>query len=187
MTEQERQHVIELLEQTRDDFLDLTQDLSQAQWTTLPEPGAWSVALVAEHLVSSEIMVGRLIQGVLASESDPDWEEKTAGQIEVLKRIMPMRSRKATAPEIVLPKGKIPVPDLRSRFRKARQRTLDFVSSVDQPIKQHLGPHPFFGLLNGYQWLVSIPLHNLRHNLQIVEALEKISRQDAKTQGRPQS
>jgi hypothetical protein len=28
---------------------------------------------------------------------------------------------------------------------------------------------PFFGPLNGYPWLLYIPLHNLRHNLQIAE------------------
>ena len=176
ITEQERRHAIELLEQTRDEFLSLTRDLSQAQWTTLPEPQAWSVALVSEHLINAEIMVGRRIQGLLASESDPDWEEKTAGKIELMKRIMPMRSRKAPAPEIVLPQGKIALPELRNRYREARQGTLDFANSADQPLKQHTWPHPFFGHLNGYQWLVSIPLHNLRHNLQIVEVLERVGK-----------
>ena len=90
------------------------------------------------------------------------------------------------------PQGKIAIPELRSRYRQARQRSLDFADSADQPLKQHTRPHPFFGLLNGYQWLVSIPLHNLRHNLQIVEVLERIgdsgvSRQDAKSQRRTQS
>lgn len=174
MSEDERQQAIQLLEETRDKFLSLTRDLSQPQWTAAPQPDAWSVALVAEHLILAEIGSGKIVQRCLAAEPDPNWQEGTAGKIELLERVMPMRRRRATAPEVVYPQGRIAVPELRSRFRKFRQRTLDFVASADKPLKQHTADHPFFGLLNGYQWLVCIALHNLRHNLQIVEILEQV-------------
>ena len=38
-------------------------------------------------------------------------------------------------------------------------------------MKDHTTEHPFpvFNTLNAYQWLVYIPMHNLRHDLQIAE------------------
>jgi hypothetical protein len=38
-------------------------------------------------------------------------------------------------------------------------------------LKEHTADHPFavFGTLNAYQWLIYIPLHNIRHNQQIAE------------------
>jgi hypothetical protein len=39
------------------------------------------------------------------------------------------------------------------------------------PLKEHTVDHPFpiFGTLNAYQWLIYIPLHNMRHDQQIAE------------------
>jgi hypothetical protein len=38
-------------------------------------------------------------------------------------------------------------------------------------LKEHNSDHPFpvFKTLNAYQWLLYIPLHNLRHDQQIAE------------------
>jgi len=39
------------------------------------------------------------------------------------------------------------------------------------PLKEHTVDHPFpvFGTLNAYQWLIYVPLHNMRHDQQIAE------------------
>lgn len=34
---------------------------------------------------------------------------------------------------------------------------------------------PVFNMLNAYQWLLYIPLHNVRHNRQIAEALKELA------------
>lgn len=176
LTDQERRQTIELLEQTREEFLRLTKALSPTQWTTAPQEGAWSVALTAEHLVISEMVTMRLIKRITSQAPDPDWEEKTAGRIETLQRILPSRARRAPAPESVVPQGRIAVPELIERFLDTRRRTIEFAASTELPLKQHTAAHPFpvFGVMNGHQWLILIPLHNLRHNLQIAEALEKV-------------
>jgi len=38
-------------------------------------------------------------------------------------------------------------------------------------LKEHTVDHPFpvFGTLNAYQWLIYVPLHNMRHDQQIAE------------------
>jgi len=45
------------------------------------------------------------------------------------------------------------------------------INDADTPLKSHTSEHPaaVFGTLNAYQWLIYIPLHNIRHNQQIVE------------------
>jgi len=47
--------------------------------------------------------------------------------------------------------------------------TLAYAQETEAPLKAHTVANPFFGPLNGHQWLLYIPLHNLRHNLQIAE------------------
>jgi hypothetical protein len=44
-------------------------------------------------------------------------------------------------------------------------------NETDAPMKSHTSDHPaaVFGTLNAYQWLIYIPLHNVRHNQQIAE------------------
>ena len=46
-----------------------------------------------------------------------------------------------------------------------------FVKDTQLPLKEHNSEHPFpvFNRLNAYQWLLYIPLHNLRHDQQIAE------------------
>jgi hypothetical protein len=58
---------------------------------------------------------------------------------------------------------------LMARFKEQRARTLAYAQDTEAPLKAHTAANPFFGPLNGHQWLLYIPLHNLRHNLQIAE------------------
>ena len=56
-----------------------------------------------------------------------------------------------------------------TRFKEARAKTLKFAQDTDIALKEHMLEHPFpiFGTLNAYDWLIYIPLHNIRHNQQI--------------------
>jgi hypothetical protein len=48
------------------------------------------------------------------------------------------------------------------KFKEARAITLKFAEQTEVPLKAHTldHPSPLFGTLNGYQWLIYIPLHN---------------------------
>ena len=52
-----------------------------------------------------------------------------------------------------------------------RARTLKIIDDPEAQLKNHTSEHPaaIFGTLNAYQWLIYIPLHNIRHNQQIAE------------------
>ena len=57
------------------------------------------------------------------------------------------------------------------KYKAARAKTMKFAEETELPLKEFTTVHPFpvFNTLNAYQWLIYIPLHNLRHDLQIAE------------------
>jgi len=175
LTPEERAHVIELLHTSERDFLELVSGLTDAQWTQAAT-GRWSVAHTAEHLVLGETAMLSMIERALAAPPSSDWAEQDARKTAFIGRVLPDRSRKATAPALLEPHHDWTREETVARYKKGRARTLQFIEQVDQPVKDHLAEHPFpvFNMLNAYHWLLYIPLHNVRHNQQIAEVLKEI-------------
>src|SRR5712692_10048835 len=171
LTKQERAHAIKLLEDSQAEFNELTAGLTDAQWIYKPAPDRWSVGETAEHIVLAEGLLFSKLEEALANPPNPEWETKTAGKTEFIERVMPDRSHKAQAPESVQPNSKWTREETIARYKEARAKTLKFIQETDVPLKSHTSEHPFpvFNTLNAYQWLLYIPLHNLRHGQQIAE------------------
>jgi len=171
LTAEERAKVIKLLLDSQKELLASVENLSDAQWTYKPAPERWSVGEVAEHIYLAEGLLFAAVEKALAAPLNPDWEAKTRGKTEFLERVMVNRTTKAQAPEQIVPTGKLSRAEVISRFKEVRAKTLKFAEQTDLPLKAHTLDHPFpvFNTLNAYQWLIYIPLHNLRHNQQIAE------------------
>jgi hypothetical protein len=176
LTNEERAHVIRLLHDSGNEFLELTAGLTDAQWTWQATLGTWSVGQVAEHLVLGEIAMLGKIEQALAAPPDPGWDEQDARKARFLNRVLPDRSLKATAPHALDPDRHWTREETIARYQNGRARTFKFVEEVDRPVKAHVAEHPFpvFNMLNAYHWLLYIPLHNKRHNQQIAEAIKAI-------------
>jgi hypothetical protein len=54
-------------------------------------------------------------------------------------------------------------------FQQRRELTLEYLKSSTDDLRAHTMPHPAFGVLDGYQWLLFLPAHTERHALQIAE------------------
>ena len=160
MTAEERAHVTRLLEESQSEFFSLVDDIGEA----------------AEHIMMNEAFFLGVVQRALESPADPDWQAKTAGKNELLERVLVDRSQKATAPELLQPRGTGKEEVIR-RFRESRARTLEFAGSTQLPLKAHTREHPFpvFRTLNAYQWLLYIPLHNQRHNQQLAAIRKRLA------------
>jgi len=171
LNKEERAHIVKLLQDSQAEFLGLVSDLTDAQWTYQPAPDRWSVAQTAEHIVLAEGLLFSKIEEALANPPNPDWEAKTRGKTEFIEKVMPDRSHKAQAPEPVQPHEKWTREETIARYKAGRAKTLKFIEETDLPMKNHTSEHPFpvFNTLNAYQWLLYIPLHNMRHDQQIVE------------------
>jgi hypothetical protein len=170
MTPQERARVVQLLRDSEKEYLAAIEDVNEAQWNWKPGPDRWSVGQTAEHILLAESTLFRAVQQAIKAPPDPEWETKTAAKTELLERVMPDRSGKAVAPEQVQPQGLSKTEVIR-RFKELRAQTIKFAQETQVPLKEHTFPHPFpiFKVLNAYQWLLYIPLHNLRHDQQIAE------------------
>jgi DinB superfamily len=170
LTTKERADLIQYLQDARKEFVESVSSLSDQQWRWKPAPERWSVGECAEHIVLSEEMLFAKAREAMHNPADPEWETKTAGKTELLLRVMAPRLGKATAPEEIVPTGKMPRAEIMSRYDKQRAATLKFAES-DLAFKEHIAPHPFpiFNPLNAYQWVLYIPLHNMRHDKQIAE------------------
>ena len=169
MTKEDRAKVLRYLDQSEQQFRELIADVTPEQWKWRPTPARWSVGECAEHIVLAEELLFASVEKAVASPPNPDWAEQTKGKTEFLEKIMPNRVGKATAPESIVPSGTWTKEETIARFEKARARTRKFTETTDVALMEHTLEHPFpvFKTLNAYQWLIYIPLHNIRHNGQL--------------------
>ena len=170
VTPQERAHLVKLLKDSEAEYLAAIENVSDEQWKWKPAPDRWSVGETAEHILLAESLLFGAAQRAIQSPANPDWQAKTAGKTEFIEKVMPDRSHKATAPEQLHPQGLSKAEVIR-RFKEVRAQTIQFAETTQVPLKEHTLDHPFpvFGTLNAYQWLIYIPLHNMRHDQQIAE------------------
>ena len=169
MTPEDRTKVLNWLEESRKEFLAAIDGLTDQQWKWKPAPDRWSVGEVAEHIVLAEASQFANVKKAIASTPDPAWEAKTKGKTERLVAVLAPRLGKAQAPEAIVPKGGMTPAQVRDRFEKQRSEIVKFATETDAPLKQYTIDNPFFGPLNGYQWLIYAPLHTMRHDKQIAE------------------
>jgi uncharacterized damage-inducible protein DinB len=168
MTQAERAELIDLLQKSEREFLEAIDRLTDEQWSFKPGPDRWSVGEVAEHLVLADAMLFDGATKMLEAEPDSKWEE-TLRKTDVLRNALPNRTRRVDAPGAIQPKHAMTRAEILVRYKEQRARALAFARDTSAPLKSHTSPNPFFGPLNAHQWLIYIPLHNLRHNQQIAE------------------
>ena len=168
LTVEDRAKLIGYLDQSEKQFKELLAGVTPEQWRWRPAPDKWGVGDCAEHIVLAEGLLFGAAMNAVAAPVNPDWFEQTKGKTEFLERIMPNRTGKAVAPESIVPAGKWTKEETLQRFLDARATTRKFIESTQVALFEHTLEHPFpvFKTLNAYQWLIYIPLHNIRHNGQ---------------------
>ncbi|HLW54600.1 MAG TPA: DinB family protein [Candidatus Angelobacter sp.] len=170
MTAEERAHAMKMLEAAEKEYLASIRDVNDAQWGWKPAPERWSVGETAEHILLGEAVIFRSLLRAIQSPPVPDWESKTAGKTEFLERALLDRRQKAISPPSLHPQGLSREETVR-RFREQRVEIVKFAAETQVFLQEHTADHPFplFNTLNGYQWLILIAGHTMRHNLQIAE------------------
>ncbi len=180
LSTEEKAEMVKLLDDSLDMFMGLITGLTDEQWTFKQNEDRWSVGECAEHIVRSERALLESAQGAMKNEADPDWAQKTKGKTDLIRRVMPNRNPGgaggASAPQEIRPTEKWGRAKTIEEYYKVRGEVRAFAETVafEQPIKQHIFPHPFpvFGDLTSYDWLIYVPLHTVRHSKQIIEVQE---------------
>jgi hypothetical protein len=169
MTADERAYLLDQLETSKKNMLASIQGLTAAQWTFKPAPAVWSVQECAEHIILSEDFIFRGSQQILKT---PAVDRPAGSNAEVDHKIVAGvqdRSRKATAPEPLVPGAKFATPDDAVReFTARRDKTIAYVKTTSDELRVHVGQGPA-GPMDAYQSLLLLAAHSARHTAQIRE------------------
>lgn len=173
LSQADRDKAITELDGSRQMFLDAIKGLSPAQWNFKAGPDRWSIAQCADHIALSEDLIfGVVMNQVMKTTPDPAKHELVKGKDDVLVKMLQDRTHKATAPEPLDPTKHMMAPeDATKQFLASRARTIDFVKTTQDDLRDHFFDHPVpaIGTLDAYQWILLISGHTRRHTLQILE------------------
>ena len=166
------QEVIESISRDRERLLGAVAGLGPAQLEFQPSAGAWSIGEVLHHLALADDGTSRLFARFLerAQEAklppDPSPERSVLGTIETV--VAGADEQKAVAPDRVTPRSHLDAEECLARLSASRTKligTLGRLSAFD--VSTLTFPHPFFGELDPYQWLLITGWHERRHTAQI--------------------
>jgi len=159
--------ILEKLSRAQRAFFQTADSVPTEFWAAKPMADEWSAAELVAHLV----MVERAILG-----SADRVTEKIPKPISFLRRlhfpIWLVESR------IIRRKSPIPLDsnllsakeEMLGELRTVRERTLAFLQETsNRDLSAYHWPHPFLGMLNGYEWFEMIASHEIRHTKQMRE------------------
>jgi len=167
----ERETALKSLQATHDAFLQSISGLSEKQWRFKPAPDRWSIAEVSEHITVAEGMILGFVQSkIMDGLATPEKRAEVKATDETILTKVPDRSHKVQAPEFLQPTGRFANEEATVKaFEEARAKTMDYVKTTQDDLRDHFGPHPVLGTLDAYQWILLISAHSARHTKQIEE------------------
>ena len=168
-TQKDRLFAVKYMDETKADYLGQLSGLSDAQLNFRAAPGRWTIAEIAEHItVVEETLFGMMTTGAMkpeAAKCDSPFRVSDGMIIGAVTN----RTRKATAPEQVVPNGRWKtVPTLMASFEKTRGTTMEFMKNNKADLRNLFGPSPF-GTVDGVQQMLFIVAHSERHLAQLKE------------------
>ncbi|HEV2688748.1 MAG TPA: DinB family protein [Bryobacteraceae bacterium] len=169
MNDAERAFLVSQMEQSKKAFLASIEGVTAAQWKFKPAPTVWSVAECAEHIILAEDYLFGASQGILKGEAVARPATSSAEQDQKLAAMVGDRSKKATAPEPIVPSGKFNTPEEAAKaFTERRDKSLAYARSTTDELRTHVTKGPL-GMMDAYQMLLLMATHTGRHTAQIRE------------------
>jgi uncharacterized damage-inducible protein DinB len=163
------------IDATRARLLQSVEGLSADEQNFRPTPERWSVAEIFEHLSIVERRVARLL-GKLLEKIEAEACAAAPGPfapVSIAEFVEASRAQKLEAPENVRPAG-APLADSLDALRGSRAALHALRPRVERAdCAGARFPHPIWGPLNLYQWLLFVGAHEARHLAQI-EALKEV-------------
>ncbi|HLK64224.1 MAG TPA: DinB family protein [Bryobacteraceae bacterium] len=183
MNADERAYLLDQLESSKKGMIASIQGLTAAQWKFKPAPTVWSVQEVAEHIILAEDYILNGAQQVLKTPAVPRPATSTTDMDHKIVAGVEDRSKKATAPEPLVPGAKFATPeDAIKEFTARRDKTMAYVKSTNDELRVHVAPGPA-GPMDAYQFLLLLASHSVRHTLQIKEVESNASFPKASSAG----
>jgi hypothetical protein len=166
------QELVDTVSSYREALLDSISGLSEAQLEYKAEGAQWSISDIIHHLALTDEANAKLVSRMLRQAQalslplDPAPDESALHSLDSYSEVI--RNTKAQAPEFVRPRSHLPVDQSLARLKASRERFLESVEQLAQyDLSQLTYPHPMFGDLNMYQWILVSGGHERRHTGQI--------------------
>ena len=162
--------IFEMVEQAQTRFAASVAGLSEEQERFQPSAEQWTIAELAEHISVVDDQFLRLTHKLLKQAEANGVPASPGLRINPvsLTQVHERRHEKFKAPDSAVPRGGVRVAE---SLAKARQ-SLDSIFALRPRLEatdlsQVSYPHPAFGPLNLYEWLVLLGVHAARHQAQI--------------------
>ena len=169
ISQADREALIKDLERSRTVFLDAIADVkTEAQWNYKPAPDRWSVAECAAHIIAAEQYFRETIAATLKTPALSAAQQSTAGDAVIAKMVRD-RTQKFQAPAQLEPQGKVvPKAQAIKDFQATRAKTLDYVRTTQDPLREHGSGTPP-QVTTAYQLVLMLSGHTERHTAQLLE------------------
>ncbi len=169
MTEDERERLVQMLEESKAGVLLSVEGLSDAQWQYKPAEDRWSIAECAEHIAAAEDFILGLMGEFMGAHSPEDQLVEDARRDEMITAVITDRSQKFQASDPLQPTNRYGSPSKSLEdFTRSRARTIALVRETDD-LRAYVGKHPAFGDLDALGWILFVSGHSERHTAQIEE------------------
>jgi hypothetical protein len=167
ITASERDYAIRNLTEAREGLIAAVNGLSNLQWNFKPSAACWSAAEILEHVAIVEGRVKGVLKRLPEEPATPP-EHDSKAILETIFKVGPDRSTKLQAPPHICPTGMCSPDESLQRFLDASDSIASTLQS-SQALRANVFPHPFFGPLDGYEWILLAAAHTARHTAQLLE------------------
>jgi hypothetical protein len=170
LTDKERKGAVDLLTSTEQGVFNSLAGLSEAQMNFKPAPDKWSIADCVKHIAVTEIALWQMANTALKQPANPEKRGDIKATDDQVVQMVESRAQKVKTAPPMEPQNTSykSTPDALSSFFDNRKKLIEFVSTTDEDMRDHVVALPF-GSFDSYQMVLFIAAHSNRHTKQIEE------------------
>lgn len=143
-------------------------DLNLNQLYFKPSEKKWSIAECVAHITAAELEFPKILELSLKTPSKPNESKQIKIKDEDIQKRMRSRRWKAKRPDKYKPqKLNSDLNFILGTFRNQRNKTINYVETTNDNLRNHFCKHPLTGIIDIYQTLLLMSAHLERHIDQI--------------------
>lgn len=168
LTEIEKSKMNDILNSSLIKFNNAVNNLSEAQLNFRPATGKWSITECIEHIALAELEFPEILEREMQQLANPTLRSKIRMQDDEIQPKMTSKKWKAKSPEIFKPSSKFAnASEAITAFHNQRNKTISYVETTKDDLRNHHWKHPLTGKIDLYQTLILMSAHLERHIEQI--------------------
>jgi len=170
ISKKERKSGVVIMKDTRDDAVNATKGLSDAQANFKAAPEKWSVKECMYHIAAAEKLLWTMFEGTMKAPANPEKRSEIKVTDEQVVTMIEDRITKAQAPEPIQPKntGYNSLTEAVEDFKNSRGNHIKYLKNSTEDLRNHVVQMPF-GYIDCYQFLLFMAAHSNRHTQQMNE------------------